>query len=304
MTYLSRKAHEIAASEGFRVSLEVFPARTEAGLEQLRALARRMRPFAPEYISVTYGAGGSSREATLDTIGVLKEVTDTPIAGHLTCANASRTEVLEVAEKYRAMGVDHIVALRGDPQQGAERFEPHKDGFANAAELTEALRAAHPDLRISVAAYPEIHPESPSRQADLENLKTKLDAGADEALTQFFFDNDVYRDFLSETRAMGIDKPIVPGIMLMHDFFKIRNFARRCQSSIPPWLEARFAGPEMDEQEHRLLTASYAIEQVLDLAVGGVRRFHLYTMNRPEQAEAVCRVLGLTQTGKSQGPDV
>jgi len=292
MTTLSRKAYEIAQTQGFSVSFEVFPARTEKGRENLCALAQRLAPFGPEFISVTYGAGGSSRDTTLETIKALKAAVDIPISGHLTCSNASREETLAVAEQYCDMGVTHIVALRGDPQEGEEHFIPHPQGFASAAELTAALREKWPDLYISVAAYPEIHPESPSRAADLENLKAKFEAGADEALTQFFFDNDLYRAFLDDARAAGVSGQIVPGIMLINDFFKVKNFAARCQTSIPPWLEKWFGGGEMDEEEHKLLTLAYAQEQVLDLAASGVRRFHFFTMNKPEQAEAICRVLG------------
>ncbi len=292
MTTLSRKAFEISQDEGFSVSFEVFPARTDKGRENLCALARRLAPFGPEFISVTYGAGGSSREATFETIRALKAAVDIPISGHLTCSEASREETLDVAARYRDMGVKHIVALRGDPREGAERFVPHPQGFANAAELTAALRETWPDLYISVAAYPEIHPESPSRAADLANLKSKFEAGADEALTQFFFDNDLYRDFLKDAQEAGIRGQIIPGIMLINDFFKVRNFAAKCQTSIPPWLEKWFGGGAMDAAEHKLLTLAYAHEQVLDLAASGVRRFHFFTMNKPEQAEAICRVLG------------
>ncbi len=295
MTTLPRQVYAISRKEGFSVSFEFFPARTERGRESLCATARRLAAFGPEFFSVTYGAGGSSREATLETVRALKAATDVPVAGHLTCSDATRGETLEVAALYRRMGVRRIVALRGDPQAGAERFTPHPEGFASAAELTRALREKWPDLRISVAAYPEIHPESPSREADLANLKAKFDAGADEALTQFFFDNDLYRRFLREARAAGVEGPVTPGIMLIHDFFKVRNFAARCRASVPPWLESWFAGGETDAETHRLLTAACAVAQVMDLAASGVRRFHFFTMNRPEQAEAVCRVLGLAK---------
>ncbi len=307
MTNLSKKAFQAAQGDGFEVSFEMFPARTETGRQALCAMARRLEPFGPEYISVTYGAGGSSRDSTIETIKALKASVATPICGHLTCSDASREETLEVARIYRDMGITHIVALRGDPKAGETAFRPHPQGFANAAELIAALRDTWPDMHISMAAYPEVHPESPSPEADLENLQAKFAAGANEALTQFFFDNELYRDFLARARAAGIDGQIVPGIMLIQDFFKVRNFARKCQASIPPWLEARFAGVAMDSQEHKLLTAAYAMEQVLDLAACGVRRFHLFTMNRPELAEAICRVLGLardraapenSQTGK------
>ncbi len=296
MTEQARQACETARAAGFSVSFEVFPARNAVMRESLQDLARRLSVFAPEFISVTYGAGGSSREATLETIAALMDVTDVPIAGHLTCAQASREETLAVAERYVEMGVERIVALRGDPPKGESRFVPHPEGFASAKELVAALRARWPQLKISVAAYPEVHPESPSRKADLENLMAKLEAGADDALTQFFFDNRLFHAFLREAQALGIDRPIVPGIMLVHDFFKVRNFARRCRTSVPDWLEARFAAREdaaLPEAVHRGLADAWAVEQTLDLAAAGVRRFHFYTMNRADTAEIVCRALCL-----------
>ncbi len=298
MTSLSTAVEKLRKKEPapVGVSLEVFPAKDEDGLAALAALARRLEPFAPEYVSVTYGAGGSSRERTLATIEALRAATKTPIAAHLTVVNASKEETMAVAERFRAAGVDHIVALRGDPPDGASRFAPHPQGFANAAELVAALRERWPDLRISVAAYPEGHPESPSRAADLANLKAKFEAGADEALTQFFFDNALFSDFLEEARAAGITGDIHPGIMLIPNFFQVRNFAERCKASVPEWLSRRFAGlkgrKDGDSQlVHRMLAAAFAVEQVLDLAARGVRHFHLYTMNRPQLAEAVCRAL-------------
>ncbi len=296
MTEQARQAWETARAAGFSISFEVFPARNAAMRESLQDLARRLAPFEPEFISVTYGAGGSARQATLETIAALMDVTDVPIAGHLTCARASRAETLAVAERYVDMGVKRIVALRGDPPKGERRYVPHPEGFASARELVAALRARWPWLKISVAAYPEIHPESPSRAADLANLKAKLEAGADDALTQFFFDNARFHAFLREAQAMGIDRPVIPGIMLIHDFFKVRNFAQRCRTSVPDWLQARFATPEgepLPEAVHRGLADAWAVEQTLDLAAAGVRRFHFYTMNRADTAEIVCRALGL-----------
>ena len=296
MTSLSKTLATRPHGEKPVVSLEVFPAKDDAGLAALADLARRLAPFAPEFISVTYGAGGSGRDRTLATIEALKESTDIPVAAHLTVVGASREETMRVAERFRTAGVDHIVALRGDPPDGESRFSPHPEGFANAAELVAALRARWPELRISVAAYPEVHPDSPSREADLANLKAKFDAGADEALTQFFFDNALFLDFLDKAQAAGISGPIHPGIMLIPNFFQVRNFAQRCKASVPEWLERRFAGLKGRKDRdsltvHRMLAAAFATEQVLDLARRGVRHFHLYTMNRPHLAEAVCRVL-------------
>ena len=297
MSALSKKTG-LTGPEGVEVSLEVFPARDDAGLRALCDVARRLAVFGPRYISVTYGAGGSSRERSFATIEALRQAVDVPVAAHLTVVGATREETMQVAQRFRELGVDHFVALRGDAPQGQARFEPHPQGFANAAELVAALRARWPDVRISVAAYPEKHPDSPTREADLENLKRKFEAGANEALTQFFFDNDLYEDFVRQARAAGINGDIAPGVMLMPGFFQVRNFARRCATSVPDWLEARFAGLENKKDEEsrtvqRLLCAAFAIEQVQDLVARGVRHVHLYTMNRAPLAEAVCRALGL-----------
>ncbi len=308
MTMQAEKACQAAQKGAFSISFEVFPARTSQAHAALAELARRLAPYRPKFISVTYGAGGSSREATLETIATLMNAANIPVAGHLTCAEASREETLAVAKRYVEMGVERIVALRGDPPKGERRFVPHPAGFANAKELVAALRARWPRLKISVAAYPEVHPESPSRRADLENLKAKLDAGADDALTQFFFDNRLFHAFMREAHALGIDRPIVPGIMLVHDFFKVRNFARRCRTSVPEWLEARFAAVDdapLPEAVHRGLADAWAVEQTLDLAAAGVRRFHFYTMNRADTAEIVCRALCLAggAAGRSRPPN-
>jgi methylenetetrahydrofolate reductase (NADPH) len=300
MTDQARQACETAREAGFSISFEVFPARNASMRATLQELARRLAPFAPKFISVTYGAGGSSREATLETIAALMDAADIPVAGHLTCAQASREETLAVAARYVEMGVDRIVALRGDPPRGERVFRPHPEGFASARELVAALRERWPELKISVAAYPEVHPESPSREADLENLRAKLAAGADDALTQFFFDNGLFHAFMRKARAAGIDKPVIPGIMLMHDFFKVRNFARRCRTHVPEWLEARFrpsGNGELPAAVHRGLADAWAVEQTLDLAAAGIRRFHFYTMNRADTAEIVCRALCLAAGG-------
>lgn len=295
MTSPAESACATARDAGFSISFEVFPARDAAARAALADLARRLAVYRPEFISVTYGAGGSSRESTLETIAALRRAAPVPVAGHLTCARASRAETMAVAERYLALGVERIVALRGDPPRGENRFTPHPEGFASARELVAALRARWPRLKISVAAYPEIHPESPSRAADLANLAAKLDAGGDDALTQFFFDNRLFHDFLAAARAAGIERPIIPGIMLIHDFFKVRNFAARCRASVPPWLQARFAGlgPAEEDAVHRGLADAWAVEQTLDLAAAGVRHFHFYTMNRADTAEIVCRALCL-----------
>ena len=295
----TRQAGDSAGSAATpEVSLEVFPAKDDAGLAALQALARRLAPFGPSFISVTYGAGGSNRERTLATIRALQQACDVPVAAHLTVVDASREDTLRAAETFiEHNNVNHIVALRGDPPGGDGPYQPHPQGFANAAELVAALRRRWPEITISVAAYPEVHPDSPSREADLANLKAKFEAGANEALTQFFFDNDLFFDFLEAARQAGVDGSIAPGIMLMPNFFQVKNFASRCKTSVPEWLEARFAGLKGRKDDdaramQRLLATAFATEQVLDLVSRGVKHVHLYTMNRPEQAEAVMRALG------------
>lgn len=287
---------EQAANRDIEVSFEVFPAHTDKGRAALARLAGRLARFKPEFISVTYGAGGSNRDLSEATIRTLLHAADIPVAAHLTAARASRADTMAVAERFIGMGVSRIVALRGDAEKGAPAFTPHPDGFANAAELTAALRERWPDLAISVAAYPEVHPDSPSREADLDNLKAKFDAGSTDAITQFFFDNDLFRDFLRDAEARGISGSIIPGIMLIHDFAGVRNFAAGCGASVPAWLDAAFAGlrPKDDKEDravHDRLAAAIAARQTLDLAATGVRRFHFYTMNKYAQAEAVCRIL-------------
>ncbi len=304
MTRQAETACRAARKGAFSISFEVFPARTAQAHAALAELARRLAPYKPKFISVTYGAGGSSREATLETIATLMQAADIPVAGHLTCAEASREETLAVAARYVEIGVRRIVALRGDPPKGQTRFVPHPEGFANARELVAALRARWPHLKISVAAYPEVHPEAPSPLEDLINLKNKLDAGANDALTQFFFDNDRFYDFIKAVNTARIKKPVIPGIMLMHDFFKVRNFARRCRTSVPDWLERRFAGLKEAAKDpiHRGLADAFAVEQVLDLAARGFTRFHFYTMNRADTAEIVCRALCLAQQQQESAP--
>ncbi|HHN67097.1 MAG TPA: methylenetetrahydrofolate reductase [NAD(P)H] [Thermopetrobacter sp.] len=289
---MSGQAH----NDGIEVSFEVFPARTDTGRAALARLARRLARFKPEFISVTYGAGGSSRDLTEATIRALLAAAGIPVAAHLTAARASRADTMAAAERFVGMGVSRIVALRGDAEKGAPAFTPHPDGFANAAQLTAALRERWPDLPISVAAYPEVHPDSPSREADLDNLKAKFAAGATDAITQFFFDNRLFTDFLRDTKARGIAGSIIPGVMLIHDFAGVRQFAASCGASVPARLDAAFAGlrpkdGKEDRAVHDRLAAAIAARQTLDLAAAGVRRFHFYTMNKSAPAEAMCRIL-------------
>jgi methylenetetrahydrofolate reductase (NADPH) len=242
---------------------------------------------------VTYGAGGSTRERTHATVKrILSETALTP-AAHLTCVAATREEVDAVVRSYCAAGVHHIVALRGDPPGGAgERYAPHPGGYANAADLVAGIRRIA-DVEISVSAYPEKHPDSPTVAADLDMLKAKVDAGATRAITQFFFENDRYFRYLDRVRACGIDVPVVPGILPVQNFKQTRNFAARCGASVPDWLAARFDGLDDDAATRKLIAAAVAAEQVIDLVDRGITDFHFYTMNRADLVYAICHLLGL-----------
>ena len=252
----------------------------------------RLAPLAPRFVSVTYGADGSTRARTHHLVSRVQR--ETPLVGapHLTCIGARRGEILDIARQYWDQGIRHIVALRGDPPQGAERYEPHPEGFAYAADLVAGLRRVA-DFDISVAAYPETHPEAPSSAFDLENLRRKLDAGASRAITQFFFDIEVFLRFRDRCAAAGIDAPIVPGILPITRFPQVQRFATRCGATVPRWLEERFRGLEDDPETRRLIAASVAIEQVHQLERHGVRDFHFYTLNRAELTFAICHALGV-----------
>ena len=253
----------------------------------------RLAPLQPHFVSVTYGAGGSTRERTHATVKrILAETMLTP-AAHLTCVAATRTEVDAVVEAYAQAGVRHIVALRGDPTGGiGERYAPHPNGYRNAADLVAGIKRIA-DLEISVSAYPEKHPDSADVAADLDMLKTKVDAGASRAITQFFFENDLYFRYLDRVRAAGITIPIVPGILPVQNFKQIGSFAARAGASVPDWLKARFDGLDDDPATRKLIAAAVAAEQVLDLVERGVSEFHFYTMNRADLAYAICHLLGL-----------
>ncbi len=274
------------------VSFEFFPP-GDAGMEEtLWRSIERLRPLAPKFVSVTYGADGSTRARTHQVVSRIQSETALTGAPHLTCVGASRAEVLQIARQYWQQGIRHIVALRGDPPRGAARYEPNPDGFAYAVDLVAGLRNVG-DFEISVAAYPETHPEAPSAQFDLDNLKRKLDAGASRAITQFFFDTDAFLRFRDRCAAAGIRAPIVPGILPITRFDRVRRMAERCGTSIPPWLEKRFTGLDDDPETRRLIAASVAIEQVQTLERNGVSDFHFYTLNRAELTYAICHTMGL-----------
>ena len=274
------------------VSFEFFPPADAAMEATLWRSVERLAPLNPHFVSVTYGADGSTRTRTHQVVSRIQRETPLTGAPHLTCVGASRGEVLDIARQYWAQGIRHIVALRGDPPQGAERYVPHPDGFAYAADLVAGLRRVA-DFDISVAAYPETHPEAPSADFDLDNLKRKLDAGASRAITQFFFDPQRFLHFRDRCAAAGIRAPIVPGILPITRFAQVRRFAERCGAAIPEWLAERFAGLEDDPDTRRLIAASVAIEQVKLLERHGVCEFHFYTLNRAELTYAICHTLGL-----------
>jgi len=284
-----------AAARGIRVSFEFFPPKTAEMEQALWDAITRLAPLEPHFVSVTYGAGGSTRERTHATVRrILAETMLTP-AAHLTCVAASRAEVDAVIAAYAQAGVRHIVALRGDPPGGiGEKFAPHPDGYRNAADLVAGVKRIA-DLEVSVSAYPEKHPDSESVAADIDMLKAKVDAGASRAITQFFFDNAVYFRYLDRVRASGIDIPVVPGILPVQNFKQTRNFAVRAGTSVPDWLAARFEGLDDDAATRKLIAAAVAAEQVLDLLDHGVSEFHFYTMHRADLVYAICHLLGLRQ---------
>jgi methylenetetrahydrofolate reductase (NADPH) len=276
-----------------RVSFEFFPPKTEEMEKTLWESIARLAPLAPSFVSVTYGAGGSTRERTHATVKRIIAETALAPAAHLTCVAASGSEIDDVVRSYVAAGVRHIVALRGDPVGGVgERYAPHPAGYRNAADLVGGIKRTA-DIEISVSAYPEKHPDSPSVEADIDMLRAKVDAGASRAITQFFFDNDLYFRYLDRVRARGIAIPIVPGILPVQNFNRMRVFAERCGASVPAWLADRFAGLEQDAATRRLIAAAVAAEQVVDLVDRGVTDFHFYTMNRADLVFAICHLLGV-----------
>ena len=275
-----------------RISFEFFPPKTDAQVAMLEDTASRLARFRPSYVSVTYGAGGTSQDRSRGTVARMLG-RGLPTAAHLTCAGASCDSVGDVIGKFRAAGIDRFVALRGDPPGGlAEPYRPHPSGFRDTADLVRALKRAGA-AEVSVSAYPERHPQSADWTAELDTLRRKVDAGADRAITQFFFDGDLFESYLERVRRCGIDIPIVPGIMPIHRFAAVRSFAERCGASIPAGLSRRFDGLDPDSEAHALVASAVAAEQVTDLMRRGVEEFHIYTLNRAELSEAVCRFCGI-----------
>ncbi|MGB5630761.1 MAG: methylenetetrahydrofolate reductase [Woeseiaceae bacterium] len=274
------------------VSFEFFPPSTEQMEATMWQSIDRLSALEPSFVSVTYGADGSTRERTHNAVERIIRETDLTAAPHLTCVGASRGEIDDIAREYWDMGIRHLVALRGDAPKDAGHYKPHPHGYAYASDLVEGLKKVG-DFEISVAAYPEVHPEAPSAEFDLDNLKRKLDAGATRAITQFFFDTEVFLDFRDRCAAAGIDAPIVPGILPITRFPQLESFAAACGASVPDWLREWFDGLEDDAQTRQLIAASVAINQVRRLQAEGISEFHFYTLNRSELAFAICHALGV-----------
>jgi methylenetetrahydrofolate reductase (NADPH) len=275
------------------ISFEFFPPKTEEMERTLWETIKRLAPLEPSFVSVTYGAGGSTRERTHATIvRILKETRLTP-AAHLTCVDASRGDIDEVVARYHEAGVRHIVALRGDPASGmGGAYAARPDSYQTTAELVASIKKRYPDIEVSVSAYPEKHPQSPDFDADIDTLKAKIDAGATRAITQFFFDNDLYNRYVDRVRARGIDVPIVPGILPVQNFKQMSNVAARCGAGVPSWLAEKFEGLDDDPDTRKLIAAAVAAGQVQKLNKHGVDNFHFYTMNRADLVFAISHLLG------------
>jgi len=286
----------VADPSGLQVSFEFFPPKTEKMEESLWQAVRRLEPMAPRFVSVTYGAGGTTRERTHATVARLRAETSLEPAAHLTCVGATRAEVDEVARQYWAAGVRHIVALRGDPAPGADGafapYVPHPGGYAYAADLVAGLKKVA-DFEISVAAYPEMHPTATNAATDLDNLKRKIDAGATRAITQYFFDPVVYLRFIEKAQQAGITVPIVPGILPVTNFAQVVKFSKACGTAVPPWLARLFEDLDEDPETRKLVAATVAARQCLALEKAGVKEFHFYTLNRADLVYAICHILGL-----------
>ena len=280
------------------ISYEFFPPKTAKMAETLWGSMATLAPLGPRFVSVTYGAGGSTRERTHEQVVRINQETNIPAAAHLTCVNATREEVDEVARHYWESGIRHIVALRGDPPDGAAKYAPHPGGYANAIDLIAGLKRIA-DFEISVAAYPEVHPDSPDAQADIDNLKAKFDAGADRAITQFFFDPECFFRFRDKAAAAGIDAEIVPGIMPVMSFAAVQKMSGLCGTAIPAWMEGLFDGLDERPEARQLVSATIAAELCRKLYAGGVREFHFYTLNRAELSYAICHMLGKRPIGEA-----
>ncbi|MDD7910291.1 MULTISPECIES: methylenetetrahydrofolate reductase [NAD(P)H] [Pseudovibrio] len=293
------RRYRLNGASDIAVSFEFFPPKSEKMEQTLWNSIERLAPLQPDFVSVTYGAGGSTRERTHSTVERLVQETNLKPAAHLTCVDATKADVDEVIRAYWDAGVRHIVALRGDPAAGVgEKYVPHPEGYQNTADLVASIKRIG-DFEVSVSAYPERHPESPSWEVEMDVLKAKVDAGATRAMTQFFFNNDDYLRYVDRVRAAGIDIPIVPGIVPVTSFKGISGFASKTGASVPQWLARRFEGLDDDPKTRELVAAAVAAEQVLDLVDHGVSEFHFYTMNKADLVYAICHMLGLRDATQS-----
>jgi methylenetetrahydrofolate reductase (NADPH) len=298
MTEVTPPATDGHAPKTPAISFEFFPPKTEEMERSLWETIKRLAPLGPSFVSVTYGAGGSTRERTHATIARILNETRLLPAAHLTCVGASCGEIDDIVARYHDIGVRHIVALRGDPATGiGTAYAAHPQGYQTSADLVAGIKNRYPDIEVSVSAYPEMHPESASIDADIDMLKAKVDAGATRAITQVFFDNDLYFRYLDRVRARGIAIPIVPGIMPMHNFRQARGFVTRAGTTVPQWLAEKFEGLDDDPDTRKLVAATVAAGQVQKLAKHGVDTFHFYTMNRADLVFAISHLLGIRPNG-------
>ncbi|MBO6509313.1 MAG: methylenetetrahydrofolate reductase [NAD(P)H] [Roseibium sp.] len=290
----TRRSHQ-SSTPPITASFEFFPPKSDKMAETLWNTVQRLAPLNPSFVSVTYGAGGSTRERTHKTVERILKETDLAPAAHLTCVGASQEEIDGIVKDYWDLGVRSLVALRGDPLEGiGTRYTPHNNGYPYASDLVAGIKKIA-NFDISVSGYPEKHPESGSWQSEIDNLKRKVDAGADRIITQYFFDNDLFDAYLDRIAAAGINVPVVPGILPIHNFEQTMVFSAKCGTSIPQWVARRFSGLNHDPETRKLVGVSIACEQVMDLVDRGINDFHFYTMNRAELTFAICHMLGMGQ---------
>ena len=284
------------------VSFEFFPPKTEKMAQSLWEAVTKLEPLHPAFVSVTYGAGGSTRERTHETVTRIARETGLTAAAHLTCIGASRGEMDDIARHYWESGIRHIVALRGDPPEGETDYRPHPEGYVHASDLVEGLKRVA-DFDISVAAYPETHPDAQSPEADLDNLKRKIDAGANRAISQYFFDNALYLRFRDRAAAAGITVPIIPGILPVTNFAQVQKFSAACGASVPAWMADLFAGLDDDPDTRRLVAATAAAEQCRQLVAEGVDDIHFFTLNRADLTFTICHILGVRAGKTAKGAE-
>lgn len=278
------------------VSFEFFPPKTEKMEETLWASLKRLEPLGPKFVSVTYGAGGTTRERTHNTVVGIQKDTSMAAAAHLTCVGSSKAEIDEIADRYWEEGIRHIVALRGDPEEGASGYTPHPDGYAYAVDLVEGLKKRH-DFEISVAGYPETHPDAPSAQFDIDYLKKKVDAGANRVITQYFFEAETFLRYRDKAVAAGVEVPIVPGILPVTNFKQVLKFSAACNTKVPAWMADLFEGLDDEPETRKLVAATVASELCRVLHANGVNDFHFYTLNRADLTYAFCHILGVRPKG-------